>query len=223
MSNYENGKAFWECQWVWRAYGLFFLIVALLLTGCTTNSPISSNKPLRPTATTLADAWKILEQRPVHVPTLAKGNPCPVSKEILPYSGFALRKMPVSIRGTDDQFESGDPTPGDSMQKEGWKVQKELWFIHPPYQGPILVRGRQLYGPHILFFNGGYAQLNYNGDLMTAPTFPELLLLGNTQYDYPPNGWGSYSYARVPGCYVYQLDGLDFSGYFIFQVAFGPY
>ena len=201
-----------------NSYLLFFCIFALLLTSCSTaTTPGPSNVSATPSPETLADEWNTLEQRPVRIPTPTKGNPCPLSKEVLPYSGFAPGKAPISIRGTNDLFDTGDPTPGDIMQKEGWKVQKEVWFIHPPYQGPILVRGHQLYGPHILLFNGGYAQ---TGDLMTAPTFPELLLLGNTQYDYPPNGWGSYSYARVPGCYVYQLDGLDFSGYFIFQVAF---
>jgi hypothetical protein len=223
MSNHENKKAFWEHQWLWRAYGLFFLIVALLLTGCTTNSPISSNKPLRPTPTTLADAWKLLEQRPLRIPTLSGSEPCPITnKEILPYFGFASGKGPVSIRGTDDQFESGDPTPGDILQKDGWKVQKELWFIQPPYQGPILVRGHQLDGPHTLLFTGGYAQMNYTGVLGLAPTSPGLLLLGSTQYDYP-SAWPSYGIARVPGCYIYQVDGLDFSGYFITQVVFGPY
>ncbi len=203
-------------------YILLIFSVTMLITGCTTVAPSPSNTTIRPTATTLADAWKLLEQRPLRVPALSGNTSCPVTnKEILPYFGFASGKGPVSIPGTDDQFESGDPTPGDILQKDGWKVQKELWFIQPPYQGPILVRGRQLYGSHMLLFNGGYAQMDYTGNWQLAPTSPELFLLGSTQYDFPPNAWGSYSYARVPGCYVYQLDGLNFSGYFIFQVVLG--
>lgn len=226
MPNHENRKAVWERRWSWKEYGWCVLAVALVLvvTGCTTNAPLFPNKPLHPTATTLADAWKLLEQRPVRLLPLSGSTSCPLTRnqEILPYFGFTPGKGPVSVRETSEPFSTGVPTTGDTLQNEGWKGQKEIWFIRPPYLGPILVRGRLLNGPQTLRFSGGYAQLYYNGDPWEAPTSPELLLLGSTQYDYPPIGWGVYSFARVPGCYVYQVDGLDFSGYFIFQVIFGP-
>ena len=34
----------------------------------------------------------------------------------------------------------------DNFESRDWMGQKVLWFVHPRYRGPVLIRGRQLDG-----------------------------------------------------------------------------
>ncbi len=201
-------------------YILPILTITMLITGCTTVTPGPPNTTIRPTPPTLADAWNTLEQRLLRLPTLAPGKSCPTTNDnVLPYFGFTNANAPIIAGYTDLPFVAVQtPVVGTTYNKD-WFLQKVLWMIQKPYQGPVLIRGHQIDGPHALRFNGGLDQMNDNGNVSATPLLTELRLLGSDQYD-SPAGWATYTRLQTPGCYIYQIDGSNFSGYFIFQAIF---
>ncbi len=85
-----------------------------------------------------------------------------------------------------------------------WSGQKVLWFVLPEAQGPILVRGRQLDGPHEVRF-----------ELGTLP--PREMYFGpRVRRDRP-----SFTRLRAPGCYAYQVDGDGFTDLIVFRAVVG--
>ncbi len=100
------------------------------------------------------------------------------------------------------------PQPGQLWFGSKWSGQKVLWIARPSYRGPVLIRGRQLDGPHELRFEGG---LNPAREL-------RLTSVGG----YSPGGWQnrpSYTRLRAPGCYGWQVDGTTFSRVVIFRAV----
>lgn len=208
----------WE-PWIRGAGGLFVMPVALLLAGCMTSSPAPSHVPGQPTATTEADAWQSLQQRPLHLPTLTLETPCPTTygQEIQPAYGIGLGNGPVYAVffggiHSDNVYgvvEYGDAqTFGDGTSD--WGGVKVLWVIKPPYRGPVLIRGGRLDGSSPMRFNGGLDQQDYL-DFSDQGLLSELRLTGAIDYDSPWPGWTTYTRLQAPGCYAYQVDGLTFS------------
>lgn len=206
--------------WKGIAYSILIAFTIASFAGCMISSPAPSDKSMHPTSTNLATSWSILEQRSIHIPTLAKGKPCPITNDnVLPYFGFTGTNAPITAGYTDLPF-TKIPTPVvGKISNEDWLSQKVLWVIQKSYEGPILIRGRQIDGTYALRFNGGLNQMYSTTSLDAAPLLTELRLLGSTQYD-SPNGWASNTRVQAPGCYIYQIDGLNFSGYFIFRAVF---
>jgi hypothetical protein len=95
-----------------------------------------------------------------------------------------------------------------------WGGQKVVWFINPNYQGPVLIRGRQLDGADMIRFNGNTDPPNVPDQALLT----ELRLMGNMGGAPWPNG-GSYTRLQTPGCYAYQVDGLTFSYLIIFKAV----
>lgn len=147
-----------------------------------------------------------LAARPLRLPVLAPGQPCPIraGAQVLPAFGLALGDGPVYSLGlgADAVLEyvrigvfAGSP----------WGGQKVLWVGAPAYRGPVLIRGRQLDGSGELRFGDGIeppTQLAFPaGDRGTAYSA-----------DAPDwRNWPSYTRVRAPGCYAYQVDGADFT------------
>jgi hypothetical protein len=171
--------------------------------------------------------WRPL-RRPLHLPRLAPGAPCPrtlarVSREPRPYGSRPL----LGAGPAYPNFYSRrpyDPTSRESIVFAGpapagtegdWQYVKVLWLVSPRYHGPLLIRGRQLDGDAPLRFwkqrandeNRFYAALE-----LRLPGSPGWLR----------NGWRdlpSGTLLKTPGCYGYQVDGKRFSRTIIFQVA----
>lgn len=209
----------------WIAYVREILIIAtiVMLAGCETSA---TNTSVQPTPTTQVDAWHTLEQRPFLIPSLSPNKICPTTHgQVLPYIGFVPGHSPVSPKGTDLPFYSAATlsryplASGTPISNGDWYHQKVIWFIQPPFTGPILIRGHQIGGSHALRFTGGLQGQDYMGDPLAEPLLPELQIMGSPDGNYP-NGWGSDTRAQAPGCYIYQIDGLHFSGYFVFQAVF---
>jgi hypothetical protein len=99
--------------------------------------------------------------------------------------------------------ETGGISYRGSREEGGWYYVKVLWLADPTYRGPVLIRGKQLDGPHVLRFGEGphpTAELQLPpGDGRAATTAPGW------------SNWPTYTRVRAPGCYAYQVDGLDFS------------
>jgi len=154
--------------------------------------------------------WDGLLRRPLHIPTLAPGSPCPASK-----ARGTLGQRGSSDASTSPAFGPGPAYPTIGMEGgravlhyligwgyEGWDGTKLLWTV-PRYYGPYIVRGRQLDGPNELRFDQGLAWTNRLN--------PELRFVG-PQTDLHP----AATFLRAPGCYAYQVDGRGFSYLIVF-------
>ena len=148
--------------------------------------------------------------RPLHLPVLAAGARCPVSKvdrrvnwsrqHIFGVSGIGpgpvypgLGARSGLVYGTKD-IQYGGP----------WYGEKVFWYVLPSYRGPALIRGRRLDGPQRMGFNG-----------RKIPQF-ELRIEPTTTVswaDQVPGSRGVPSGVRllVAGCYGIQIDGTSFS------------
>ena len=106
-----NKRVCWCYRWTQYARGLLVMSAALLLAGCMTSSPAPSQVPGHPTATTEADAWKSLQQRPLQMPALRPRTSCPTThghQTIPGFSDFLLGDGPVYA----DFFGGGDDVHG---------------------------------------------------------------------------------------------------------------
>ncbi|MGH2914070.1 MAG: hypothetical protein ACRDMX_03695 [Solirubrobacteraceae bacterium] len=119
---------------------------------------------------------------------------------------------PVSFRA--DGPVSPDPGPvlgARSFQGSAWDGAKVTWTATPAYAGPILIRGRML---------GGGGAVGFGGDVTP---YDELQLLdaGRNAPGVARGGraWLTYTRFPGPGCYVYQVDGTDFSEVLVFRAA----
>lgn len=155
-----------------------------------------------------ADAWIVLESRPLHLPRIEPGAACPRStgKRVDPTFGIAYGDGPaypvMSEVGTDGIVHYGNARRGG-----GWYYEKVLWIVDPSHRERTLVRGRQIDGPHQLRFELG----------SDPPKELRIHRWGTVE-----SGWGdrpSYSRIRAPGCYAYQADGKDFTTVVVFQAA----
>ena len=179
------------------------------------------------TATAAATLWTTLSQRPLHLPVLAPGSLCPVTRgrQIDPTYGPAAGTGPVYAVGIgiDGSIPYIDAAHWGGGIGADWGGQKVLWAIKG-YRGPILVRGRQLDGSHSMMFNGGLDQRTYPGDLTTAPLLTELRLVGDEgfePFDSPWTNWSSFVRMQTPGCFGMQIDGQTFTETVVFQAVSG--
>jgi hypothetical protein len=156
--------------------------------------------------------WKRL-YRPLHVPRLDAGAPCPVSKAtsvdlgdegVVSLPGRGPAYPAFGGTGTTVEFEW---LPQGEFYGSGWSGNKVLWWVAGTYHGPVLIRGRQLDGTERVRFERG------------SP--PPLELRIPAAMGYAP--WKgardrpSYTRVRAEGCYGYQIDGATFSRVIVFQ------
>ena len=111
---------------------------------------------------------------------------------------------PAIFHFADSQHFGADP-----RNNQSWGGGKVLWFINPVYQGFILVRGRQLDGPHEIRFDGGPERQPLTSRFMIDTTE------GGTPW---PN-FPSHTRLQAPGCYAYQVDGRGFSDVIVFRAV----
>jgi hypothetical protein len=155
--------------------------------------------------------WRSLH-RPLHIPRIAAGTPCPTAKpdprgdlSRIGFVGTAWGRGPAYPGGLgSDKPVLGyvyPPSPKSEFAGSPWSGQKVLWMVDPAYRGRILIRGRQLDGPNELRFNRG----------RVPPR--EMHLVGRG----PHTGTPSFTRVRAAGCYGYQLDGKRFSRVIVFE------
>ena len=161
--------------------------------------------------------WKKLH-RPLHLPRLAPGAPCPVSRidqrvdweRISIFGGSGIGRGPV-YPGLGAS--GGALTASPDVEYGGpWAGGKVFWYVRPSYRGRVLIRGRRLDGPQ---------RLGFNGHRLPAR---ELRIERGTTVSWegqPPGSRGVPSSVRVraPGCYGVQIDGMSFSRVVVFQAV----
>jgi hypothetical protein len=146
--------------------------------------------------------------RPMHLPTLAPGAPCPVSpaREVSPSYAVALGPGPAYPVAS---------APRRAVLRPGRAaaaVAREQGALGdcPSLSGPLLVRGHQLDGPWWLGF------MNDQRPLAELP-FPSAKQVGIYRRQWRTTG--STTRVRAPGCYAYQIDGTTFSRVVVFRAA----
>ena len=157
--------------------------------------------------------WRSLH-RPLHIPRIASGAPCPTSKpdprgdlsRFKGLNGQAWGRGPAypALQERDgkpvlDFVYPPDPKSGFAGSR--WSGQKVMWALDPAYHGRVLIRGRQLDGRHELRFDDG----------LVPPREKRVVSGGLTV------GWASFTRLRAEGCYGYQIDGKSFSRVIVFQ------
>jgi hypothetical protein len=158
--------------------------------------------------------------RPLHLPKVAPGARCPVSR--VSRFDFARYGVPEAIGpgpaypifpqpGSRLQF-TYPPDPSGPFAGSSWSGAKVLWFVAPRYRGPVLIRGGRLNRPDRLRFDRG----------RVPPK--EMRIPRNAKGGWPPGQEDvgqryrpSYTRLRAPGCYAYQVDGTSFSRVIVFR------
>jgi hypothetical protein len=164
--------------------------------------------------------WRSLH-RPLHIPRLEPGASCPLSPKTKVDLGIeGVRALPGRGPAYPNFVHQGQtlefvypPLPQQTdFSGSGWSGNKVLWWVSGRYHGPVLIRGRQLDGPHLLRFEVGRPP-------------PTEMRIGPGRGFAPSNGARDHpSYTRVEaaGCYGYQIDGVGFSRVIVFQAVQVP-
>ncbi len=102
---------------------------------------------------------------------------------------------------------------GLNRTSDGWYAMKDIWIVDGSYGGPVLIRGGQANGEGPI-------------DMAWNPTTPmqEALLIdpSSPSLQTSSTGWRTVpmgAFVRGPGCYAYQLDGLGFTRFIVFEVS----
>ena len=146
--------------------------------------------------------WSSL-RRPLHVPRLEPGAACPISHSdrSVDFARFGIARGigpgPAYLIG----MPRGVLFVVPSTDGGAWAAQKVLWFVHPSYRGPVLVRGRRLDAAGLVRFDRG-----------VLPAAELRLAAGTTERP-------SFTRLRALGCYVYQIDGVGFSRVIVFRAT----
>jgi hypothetical protein len=161
--------------------------------------------------------WPALH-RALHLPRLAHGQRCPVSRHAGTISGEKFGVSGAIGRGpVYPILPSASLDVSYRPQEWGrgpWAGQKVFWLVHPRYKGPVLIRGRRLDGSAWMRFDGG-----------AMPSAEIRIKPGETTtwtgQAHGSRGRPSYVRVRTAGCYGAQIDGTTFSRAVIFVVS-GP-
>ena len=167
-----------------------------------------------------------LRNRPLKPPPMGAGGACPTTSvhDLNPVISGGKGKGPNFGFGPGPAYLSG------INQLYPGAFDNELWLIDPGYRGPVLVRGRQLNGAQVVSFQ---EPTDYPGQGFSSagssppgqpvatvtiegspiPFYRELDLPAASSTD--AQGYWRMFFARthieLPGCYAFQLDGLNYS------------
>jgi hypothetical protein len=172
------------------------------------------------TDNSLVATWRRLG-RPMNIPSVSSRIACPVSapETRIDFSaaygvGRGIGPGPVypvhyDARGPEMNAVSVRFPPPRGQFGEGseWSGWKHVWVARAAYQGPVLIRGRQLDGANDVRFGGEIAPSAEH----RLPATPRQLA-GRFRFE------RTFSRVRAPGCYAYQIDGTTFSYLVVFEV-----
>jgi hypothetical protein len=190
---------------------------AVIAVGCSSAQrqdavPSPTEVPrLTPTPVSEA-AWSQLASRPLTLVSMGADGACPTSE---PKGDPFDPQYPKSVMGDGPIYailgRRLDPRSW-GRQEGGWYYTKVLWISLATYQGPAVIRGRQIDGTHQLRFEDG-----------PTPAFELRFPAGFTgAQGHDPRQWRdlpSYLRFEAAGCYALQVDGLDFRYTIVFEIA----
>ena len=171
--------------------------------------------------TTPADAanrWRELH-RPLDLPRIAAGEPCPVSPVDERLDWEALNIFGGSGIGPGPVYPGLGGDGGDLATRgpnaDGWFDNKVFWYVKPGYRRRAVVRGRRLDGPGRVRFEGGS---------VLRPRELRIKRKGEVRSwsGHRPDGSRgvpSGVSVRTAGCYGVQIDGTRFSRVAVFTAS----
>jgi hypothetical protein len=154
-------------------------------------------------ASAARDPWKQLH-RPLHLPKLALGEPCPTSSV---RSRFGLADALGEEPPYAFPFPAATVTLGRARtRRDDSYAYRVRWLAPARFSGRVLVRGRRLdrvtsvrFSPTANGRGSGELELTFARAVRRQTRGPVWLIL------------------RSPGCYGFQVDGLTFSNTLLFQ------
>jgi hypothetical protein len=164
--------------------------------------------------------WSEL-RRPLHLPVVAPGSRCPVSKTDRSVAWGRIRIFGGPGIGPGPVYPGLGATSGllnvvkDIQYGSEWQGQKVFWYIAPSYRGRVLVRGRRLDGRGRLGFNG----TRVPRDELRIEPYDTVSWSGQPRHS---RGIPSGVRALTSGCYGAQMDGTTFSKVVVFRVELTP-
>ena len=172
---------------------------------------------LASTPSAAAGTWRDLH-RPLHLPEVEPGEPCPVSPidprvpwdRIGIFGGSGIGPGPAypGLGGSEGHVSD---TPGQA--NTGWFATKVFWYVRPRYAGPVLIRGRRLDDTGPLGFS----------ESRNRPSRELRIQRGETvQWHGQPEGSRGHPsglWWRTAGCYGAQIDGTTFSRTLVFAAS----
>jgi hypothetical protein len=195
-----------------RRFWIAGLVFALVPSFACASAAVSG-----PTAPVGGSEWAALH-RPLHLPVLAAGATCPVSRidrridwpraHIFGRTGIGPGPVYAGLGFQEGRLHA---TP-DSQYGGRWFGEKVFWYVLPRYRGPVLLRGRRLDGPQRLGFDGTSSP---DAELRIPP-LDSVAWQGQA-----PGSRGVPSALRVlaAGCYGIQIDGAGFSRTLVVSVT----
>ena len=170
-------------------------------SACAQESGVCTTVPAGPVPTAL--------DRPIRLRRLRPGQRCPATPG-RPVSNSYFGGVALVARGPVRPLlaTAGDTRAGiadlNPAQTPGWREFKTLWFSMPAYQGPFVIRAMRLdrAGPVRL---SGSGQLPTSAGPLLVPPGPTLN--SSDGFRTVPSG----TWAKAPGCYGFQVDGLTFT------------
>lgn len=182
------------------------IVVSTLLIGlvaaCASTSAVSVATPSPLT-------YEQLRARPLKLPAVATGQPCPASPVTM--SGGVAPRVGSPLR-----LGFGNPVAAQAA----YAFNKTVWdYAAPPWLRQVLLRGGRIDGQGELYFGGnGIGPTDVAGvavtDAQGGPVlfFPELRLPVDSSAAF-------YLYPTTTGCYAIQADSDGFSEVIVFRAA----
>lgn len=153
--------------------------------------------------------------RPLHLPRIQPGQPCPTTHghkvDFRAFGGFSLGTAgPVHpiIAAPLIPLRHGVAV---ADRADNWYSVKTLWYALKKYQGPLLIRGARLDGPGSVTFGGAHT-LGFLADGGTA---------AGKRGSVGMRSWPGGTWVREPGCYGFQIGGSGFSDVLVLSIR-GP-
>lgn len=170
--------------------------------------------------------WERLRRRPLELPRLARGAPCPITptREVASDLDRVAGTGPfyASGLGVDGALHYGYPGY-DWPADRGYARIRMSWVARAGNPERGLVRGRQLDGQNTLRFELSGAD-RLEGELL----LPEFARYGEVLFEYGAGAaittlsgwhmWGAAIAVRAPVCYAVQVDTADYSKSIVFRV-----
>ncbi|HEX5594658.1 MAG TPA: hypothetical protein VFX61_01345 [Micromonosporaceae bacterium] len=203
------------------------LLLAPLPAACTTRPGTPPAAAPSTTATAsgaeTADATEAaiasLLARPLRLPTVSPGEACPVSgvttrspaAQESAAEGLGTGPLyPITFYiGQDATLRLGaqPPLPAKAPGPDGLYKLKVVWASTGAHPGPAVVRVGRLDGT-----GGGFVELSYRPDARRGDAV--VFALPDVAADFP-----STTSVSGPGCYAYQIDGMNHSEVIVFRVV----
>jgi hypothetical protein len=203
--------------------GIILSLISIALAGCSIVSVPSGPSATATPASPEERTWAQLEQRPLTVPRLAADATCPLTPyqavppppntgpDSLDFTGRGDGPVYLEVGGVSGVMIYDRPSVWHSQD---WGGGNAHFAEHAPNHNFVLVRGHQLDGPNELRIGEGY--------------LPPLEYRLNPTPWATQTGWidaGVYPRVRAPGCYAFQVDGVNqtdgtsFSYLIVFQAT----